>query len=145
MTRVAKSDLVEVPMESVGLMSYEDFMGRTDVVDLNDIAPSAVLDKESLIGVPFVCLEWTFREGSYGPNSEFVAVQVLCADNTRGVLVDGSTGVKDQLKLISERMLSTGGLRPLACRGGLYKSEYTNEYGPGATFYLASADKAVTK
>lgn len=100
-----------------------------------------VVDKETLVGVPFVITEWTAYEGTKGP---FVAVKVL-TNNGRLLFNDGSTGIYKQLGRIEEKFRVPTFKEPfvpvhngsvLVCKKGLRKSEYVVDGIEATTYYL---------
>lgn len=86
----------------------------------------ALIGKDQLVGVPFIALQWRTVNGDFG---EFVAVHVVTKnpitvdgqDKSKFVFVDGSTGVREQLGYMSDRLSRNGGL---VCGRGLRASEY---------------------
>lgn len=91
-------------------------------------------DKNSLIGVPLIFLNWTFHPGDYG--EPFVSAHVVTQDNRRYIVNDGGTGICAQLREWTER---TGRNAGMYAAKGLRKSEYDNEFGHGVTFYVNTA------
>jgi hypothetical protein len=88
-------------------------------------------NKDALLDVPFIAVQWRFAPGDYG--QEFVIMRVLTQSGDKFVVVDGGTGICDQMRQYTQRTKRTVGM--LVPRG-LRKSEYTNEFGPGTTHYL---------
>ena len=89
-------------------------------------------DKDALINVPFMIVDYRFQEGDSGP---FVSVVIVTKNpisidggtpSSKFVVNDGSTGIMAQLERIeAERAESHGDeIRPLYCEHGLRKSEY---------------------
>ena len=100
-----------------------------------------MVEKDSLLGVPFLALQWKFAEGDFG---SFVVVHAITAKNEKVVFTDGSTGIKDQFYGISEKRLSRGASNPyagLAVEQGLRKSDYEVEVNgkpsKATTYYLS--------
>ena len=102
-----------------------------------------VKDKNVFVGKPIMFLEWRFNEGDQG---EFVSARVICQEQNgiaRYILNDGSTGIYQQLKELSESRNVYGGL---AVRNGLRRSDYTYDeiddktgevkQKPATTFYI---------
>lgn len=91
-------------------------------------------EKSRLVGVPLLVLSWTFNEGD---NGEFASLQVL-TNNERMIVNDGSTGIYQQLKALSEN----GEMRAVYAKHGLRESKYTyqdpktGEEKPASTFYI---------
>lgn len=101
-----------------------------------------VKDKDALVGVPFLLLQWRFNEGQFGT---FVSAEIVTQDDTVLVLNDGSTGIAQQLKELTEYRERNNHPTPYAGRmvkGGLSRSDYTytDDKGkevPATTYYLA--------
>lgn len=125
------------------LQTFDDVIAALsgDVVDARTEIGSGfeVLDnKERLLGVPFICVEWSFPMGDYGP---FAAVTIVTKSGEKLILNDGSmkSGLGQQLQDYTAR---TGKRTGLLCNKGLTVSRYTyvNEKGepsPAATYYIA--------
>lgn len=105
----------------------------------------AVVDKDRLVGVPFVIVRYR-EQLSEQFKSGFAILHVVAEteDGTviKGVITDGGTGINEQCrKIASER----GGLAGIVVRQGLVKSEYdtvVNINGEdrdvhGTTYYFA--------
>lgn len=95
-----------------------------------------VEDKGHLVGVPFVGLRWRFNKGDAG---EFVSIEIVTEDARRLIINDGSTGIYQQLKRLTDE---TGRTTGIACKKGLRRSDYLyqDEKGverPATTFYLS--------
>jgi hypothetical protein len=125
---------------------------ETDGIKSLDI----VDNKDKLIGVPFLIVQWRFNESEKyknddGTNGSFVSAEVMLQDGTLLVLNDGSTGIARQLRELSDRRIAAGHAMPYAGRAvnkGLRKSEYdipvekvvggkiVTEDTHGVTYYL---------
>lgn len=104
-----------------------------------------VVEKQTLVGVPFVILEFTHRLGDFG---DYVSVLAVTRNGSKVVFNDGSTGVCSQLALIADQRGKAGHPHPtkgLLVERGLSRSDYTamipNRDGelvetPATTFYL---------
>lgn len=88
-------------------------------------------DKDKLINVPFVALQWRFTPGDFG--KQYVIMRVVTESGDKYVITDGGTGLAQQMASFTERTKRTGGL---LVKRGLRKSEYDNEFGHGVTHYL---------
>ena len=91
-------------------------------------------EKNTLIGVPFVILSWTFSEGD---NGEFVSLRIVTRTDRKLIINDGSTGIHDQVR----KMHADGVLPVVFVPRGLRVSEYDYEDDHGkkkraSTFYL---------
>lgn len=109
-----------------------------------------LVDKSTLVGVPFIVLRWRFTVPAEGkprystennPDGEFVSVECITDKDQKVVFNDGSSGVYAQLKAVS----STGRQQGGKCNQGLRVSEYEYESVdkrgkvvmlPARTFYL---------
>lgn len=93
-------------------------------------------DKDTLIGVPVILMEWSFNAGDFG---DFVSVRLVAKDGRKLIMNDGSTGIMAQLRSYTER---TGRYHGLAVRRGLRRSDYTfpdpttGKDKPAKTYYL---------
>lgn len=104
----------------------------------------SVADKSTLVGVPLLFLQWRFIEGNMG---EFAAAHVITGDGRKVVIVDGSTGIRDQLMRVTATRIKRGqdsvaSRSALKVKGGLRRSDYQFDDGSGkmkdaTTFYLA--------
>jgi hypothetical protein len=91
-------------------------------------------EKARLCGVSLLVLAYNFNDGD---NGEFVSAQVV-TNSERLIVNDGSTGIYQQLKDLSE----AGETRAIYCKRGLKRSDYTftdpktKEEKEATTFYL---------
>lgn len=98
-----------------------------------------LLDKDNkalLVKQPMIIVKWDFYPGDFG--KEFVSAWVITQDDKRYILNDGSTGICDQLRELTDR---TGRKTMLGCPKGLRVSEYDYTLPTGAvtrakTFYI---------
>jgi hypothetical protein len=101
-----------------------------DLVSAEDLGDGfSVADKSTLVGVPMVCLTAMIRTGDMG---EYVVCRNVAKDGRKVVVVDGSTGLKDQLV---DYMETHNGNFPRRWDHGLRVSKYT--------FYDNSTDKDI--
>lgn len=149
------------------LQSFQDVFNRATelglgVADEPEIGTGFTMldDKDKLVKVRFVIVEWRFLQSSEitlsdGSPSEYVAASLVTEHNQRYVITDGSAGIFQQLKRITQRRVERAqdGVSPYALlpvAGGLRKSEFfvnqetgeiRREGGAGftkaATYYLA--------
>lgn len=118
--------------------SLGDFVRGNDIAVENLSAYGANLtvvnkaDKDALINVPFMIVDYRFQEGDSGP---FVSAVIVTknpisinggAPGSKFVVNDGSTGIMAQLERIeAERAESHDDeIKPLYCEHGLRKSDY---------------------
>lgn len=108
-----------IPQE-VRLSSWDEVAEylNGDVVEFESSAYE-VVEKSTLVGVPFIITGLKFWEGRYGRT---VTVFALTEDNRMILFNDGSTGVYNQLSEMVER---TGRSAGIVCRRGLRSSTYT--------------------
>jgi hypothetical protein len=132
--------------ELAALNSFEDALalakmkyGESNVVAASDVIGDGfkLLDnKDQLIGVPFLAVQWDFHEGDHG---EFVAMKVMTQDGQKFIVNDGSSGIRDQVMAYTAKTGNYGGL---FCLKGLRRSNYTytdkdtGKESPATTYYL---------
>lgn len=118
------------------------------VVDSAEYGGGQLVEKESLVGVPFVVLDWNTRksskftraENSVITPTEFVVVSIVDANSERKIFTDGGTGILPVLQAHFDRTQSRGGIY---CKEGLRRSEYTytdehtGQSSAARTYYLA--------
>jgi hypothetical protein len=103
-----------------------------------------IKDKDALLGIPFLILDFGFHAGDYGDDG-FVSVSAITDKNRKVVFTDGSGGIRAQLRGLHEKGILSG----IICKAGLRKSDYfvnektgetsnTQEKGmiPASTYYL---------
>lgn len=105
-----------------------------DASDLgNGFALLATDQKQQLVGVPFIIMDYTFNPSSKSKNGEFATAHVVTETGNKYILNDGSTGIYQQLKNLAQ----TGKVTGVLCKHGLRKSEYENEWtAEGVTYYI---------
>ncbi len=106
------------------------------VIDASEVFGDGFVlaNKDDLIGIPFVILNYTFHKGDFG--DDFVVCRAVTAADQKVVITDGSTGIREQLRSFNGQ---NGGI---FAKRGLTKSEYVykDDKGkdvPAATFYIA--------
>ena len=127
-------------------------LGVTSVDDLawNDSPWVLLQDKNLLIGKKFLAVAWKFHQSAEYAGNEYVSVYALTLDTingeTRFVFNDGSTGIYQQLRNLTDARQANGHKTPQAgalIKNGLKLSEYDRVdekglvLGKGKTFYLA--------
>lgn len=125
---------VAVPLTFADAMSAWDTAGG--VVEMP--TDWRLVEKETLLGVPFLIHRFRFHDGGANDEGEFVSVEVVTEDDRRLVFNDGGTGIYRQLVDWAAQSGRSGGL---LVRGGLRVSEYEyfDDKGKGhqaKTFYL---------
>lgn len=126
--------------------TFEDVLNLATARDIPTVDSATVIgdgftlldnkEKARLIGVPMLVLGWRFAQGDHG---EFVSAHVMTKNNEKFILNDGSTGIYQQLRELTD----SGNTGVLACRNGLRRSDYeypdptTGEMKPAVTFYIA--------
>lgn len=96
---------------------------------------TVVENKDSLLKVPFLVLSWNFSEGEFG---DMVVMRIVTRAGDKLVLIDGSTGIREQMRKIGERFNGA-----LFCERGLRKSTYpyvdpkSGKSNMASTYYLA--------
>lgn len=92
-------------------------------------------EKQRLVGVPFIILDWSFNEGD---NGEFVSLRIVTKANEHLIVNDGSTGILRQMQEIGQ----LGEDRAIFVKKGLRVSNYeytdkeTGAKKPASTYYL---------
>ena len=120
-------------------------------LDWNESQWKLLEDKSKLIGKKFLAVQWRFQQSKEYLGSEFVSVYLITADTIDGentfVINDGSTGICQQLRTLTDTRLEAGHKTPQSgalVKGGLKLSEYdrTDEkgtvIGKGKTYYLSN-------
>lgn len=113
-----------------GMQGALDLFSATGVEleDWNDYGTGFVVtDKAALVGVPLVLLEWRFNEGDFGG---FVSAAAVTADGRKVVINDGSTGIREQLEMVTAQRRKRNHPHPqagLKVMAGLTVSEYETE------------------
>lgn len=96
-----------------------------------------IRDKEKLVGVPLMILDWRFIVDEE-TGREYVNVLVMNQQGNKARFNDGSTGVYEQLKSVTDQY----GVIGITCKFGLRKSEYTKEVDgkkeKAVTYYLSA-------
>lgn len=96
-----------------------------------------IRDKDMLVGVPLMILDWRFITDEE-TGREYVNVLVMNQQGNKARFNDGSTGVYEQLKSVTEDY----GVIGITCKFGLRKSEYTTEINgkkeKAVTYYLSA-------
>lgn len=96
-------------------------------------------DKGSLLKVPFVIMEGTFRVDKE-TDREYLSLRIVTQDGRKLIVNDGSVGMYEQSKAIISRRPS-GSLKGLVVKDGLTGGEYTTivdgEKVKAATYYFA--------
>lgn len=137
-----KADSIAVPQSrDLSELDYDQIVALLDtgeVAHIQELDDRILFDKDSLVNTSFVITKVMFKAGDYpdpatGQTKEFAVVEVVTKDKGRGVFIDGSTGVCMQLSKFYEG-------RPIIVPAGLIRSDYTNEYGKGSTYYLSNQD-----
>lgn len=129
-----------------GISSFADAVqaateafGQENIVVASDVLGDGFKmqeNKDALIGVGMFLAQWTFSMGDHG---EFVIARLVTEDDRKLILVDGSTGICDQLRKYSE---SSGRYGGMFVRKGLRRSDYeyvdekTGEMKDAHTYYL---------
>lgn len=116
---------IEQAFESAGL----------PVLDFASIAGDGwgdVVDKDTLLGVPFLIADVKFHSGDFG---DYAAVLAVKLDGTRVVFTDGSSGIYRQLVALEEQL--GGRMSGIACRSGLRRSDYEKDGRAARTYYIA--------
>lgn len=105
---------------------FGDLKVAHEDTDLSDgFAVADEDDKRSLIGVPMILLDWSFRESDFGHSAEWVMIHAVerLADGAvkKWIISDGGTGIARELK---EYTVKTGRMGGLFVANGLRESKY---------------------
>lgn len=106
----------------------------------------ALLDnKRALLDIPFIALDWTFRDSdirdSEGVPRQYVSITLVTGKGDKFIVNDGGTGLCEQLREFEREFGSHS--RSLVAERGLRVSEYdytdphTGQVTPAETFYIA--------
>lgn len=128
------------PEQAFAFFARHDAPIDDDITD--GVASLTLVQKGTLIAVPFLAVNWRFNDNETGT---FVSVEFMSQAGDRGVFNDGGTGVMAQLAAITAERESAGHKFPTSgrlVRKGLRVSRYsfTNEKGKeqqAETYYLA--------
>ena len=101
-------------MQQIEQLSFDDAL-KTAVVAKSDVT---VVEKDSLVGKPFIIRRISINEGNYGP---FVSLTCVTKDNDTVVINDGSSGIARQIYSIVKEY---GDENPILVEKGLRKSTY---------------------
>ena len=135
--------LAQVTDFATAMSAVEAAVGTVEDISSYGNGFSVVDSKHSLVGVPFVVLQWRFNEGTFGT---FVSAAIVTEDGRKLVLNDGSTGIRAQFEMVTAKRTKNGEAATqagLICRNGLRASDYTYKDAtsgkdvPATTFYLA--------
>lgn len=140
---MSDTDLASINSFTDAMNAAEGTFGAVD--DFADYGSgfSVLDDKDKLVKIPFVILEFTFSQGEMG---EFVSAPLVTEDGRKLILNDGSTGICKQLREVRDRRIERDifpAQGALAVRNGLRVSSYkyvdptTGKETPAKTYYLA--------
>lgn len=143
---------VEVKPAKIDRMAYRDIATFEDAINLANESGmkletasnllgdgfGLLKEKDALIDRAFLILDWTFTKGDY--EDEFVTVRVVTDDNRKLIFNDGSTGIRDQLRVIEP---GTSLLVQRGLRKSVYITQVPNKQGelvdtPASTYYLST-------
>lgn len=130
----------EPTIDQLSDMSYEELLGLMDsgqLVHVAEIGFRMPIEKEALVGIPFVITNWVSKLGDMG---SYVRVEIVTRGGDKRFFSDGSTGIRDQLEFALNKL--GGVIRPVYVPNGLRASNYvyhnpdTGEHLPATTYYL---------
>ena len=141
-------DELELAREAAGIdfipETWEDVVAAAggEIIEFEG-SPWEVVDKDVLIGVPFlICDVRIYASKQYGNN--VAAICVMTKDNDRLIINDGSTGIYQQ---VLHMLRTTKRKSGIMCPNGLRKSTYkvtvvdgmndTEKEIEASTFYVA--------
>lgn len=111
------------------------------VAHIQEVDDLVRVDKEALIGQPFVITDWAYNPD--GDMGDFMVCRLTTMDDQHRFFSDGSTGIKDQLLEYEKKM---GSKKPIYLPKGLRVSNYNyvdptdGKSKPASTFYLNNED-----
>lgn len=127
-------------------LSFQELIDA-GVIDVQEVDDVIQLDKEKLVGQPFIIVGVRWGTSTFSKGEKFAVVHVV-TPQVRGFFVDGSTGICDQLQKYEDKMtrngMDTDEWRMLV-RAGLRASHYTYEDPqgnqiPATTYYIDNRD-----
>lgn len=138
------ADLAGITDFSSALSALESFNVAVESMADYGTGFEIVKDKNVLIGVDFVILDWRFTDSSKF-EGDFVSAMVVAKDGRKLIVNDGSTGIRDQLRFVTSERVRKDHPNPqsgLLVRGGLTRSDYTYQDVKGkssaaSTYYLS--------
>lgn len=139
---------VEMMVDLGSIASFEDAINaltaagiESEVIDNygDGFTLLASADKFTLVKVPFVILDHTFRTDK-DTGREYMTIRIVTGDGRKLVVNDGSVGLFAQGKTIAAKR--TNGLAGLVVKEGLTGGEYTTTLPNGevvkaSTFYFS--------
>jgi hypothetical protein len=120
--KISAAQLSEVSSFDDALRLMEETYGSGAIALASDALGDGfqlLEEKDQLIGVPCAFISWRESLGDFGP---FVAARVVTQDNRKVVIIDGGSGIYQQLSEFSQKFGRDGGL---VARKGLRRSDYT--------------------
>lgn len=138
------ADLAAIDSFADAVKALESFNVAVEKTSDYGTGFAIVKDKNVLIGVDFLILDWRFTDSSKY-EGDFVSATLVTKDGRKLILNDGSTGIRDQLKLVTAERIKKGHPHPqsgIMVQNGLTRSDYdyTDEKGKttkASTFYLS--------
>lgn len=124
------------------IQSFDDAIALANAVQPVIVAEQEIGDgfallknKDRLIGVPLLFLTWRFNDGKY--EEKFVTAYVVTNRNEKFIINDGSTGICQQLRELSNK----GRNGNMLSRHGLSRSDYPyadeqGEMKEATTYYI---------
>lgn len=109
-------------------------------------------DKDELINVPFVIVDYRFSDGKFkdpetGESRQFAILRVVTREavesggkSGKWIVTDGSTGIMRQMgEWVTKQQidLSADKVPALVCTKGLTRSDYEGPAGDASTYYIA--------
>lgn len=121
---------------------YRDAISRGELITAEDALGNGftlIKDKDKLLGVSFLALEWRFNASDKFGEGEFVSIYCITEDDKKYVINDSGVGICKKLRELSDR---TGQYGPMFVAQGLTVSrDYatTDSNGNtimGTTYYI---------
>lgn len=100
-------------------LAQETFAHLISSEELND--GIVLIEKDTLVGVPFLVLDVKFRLSSFDDDGFYATVRGIDKNNRKFVFADGSVGIAQQLAFLADKFNQRGGF---FIPNGLDRSEY---------------------
>lgn len=134
---------IETYADAVQYLLHNDVISVDQATELHGFGLLPGRDKEKLVGVPFMIIEYEFRVGR--DNSNFVECAIVTTRDERHLMRDSSKGIYVQLKSLYDERLAANHPHPTLfynVRKGLTYQDYnyiaaSGESTKSRTYYLS--------
>jgi hypothetical protein len=147
-TRLSNEELSGLGTSQEELEAFLQSLGITIEEALFVASDFALTEKNDLVGVPLFIIQWTHNTSEEYGGLYSVIHAVRMDDSTKVVFADGSTGIHEQLQIVTMKRREAGvpvkaHQAGVAVKNGLVRSDYPagigrdgNERPAGTTYYL---------